>query len=476
MADHKLGVIVPYRLREEHIELFLQHITSYLTLNNIRYEIIVINQDSAKQFNRGMLLNIGYTYAKKLKCDYLVFHDVDMLPIEADYSYSEYPVHLATDFVLELDEKKREIFDEYFGGVTIFPIETFEQINGYSNKYWGWGYEDTDLLLRCRYHGIKLKNLKIKNRGKNGKFLRFNGIDSMVRVKNNIDYSSSMTLFISFYPDKLFLDHTKRSDEFTIFSVPGWDFAISYTSFSRYNFCIFDTNHNALFVNSEMKTNYKTNIVVTIDLNDKNIKVYQDGNLIGEKLEFKRLYFYRKEPYFYLGVGNPNRKVIPNYFIGYFESFAYFDEVLDESEIIELSTNEIYSLRRNFGDYKSCDSLKCYFDSNHISKDYKLIDLSNNKNDGEIFNCEVVEKEFDEYTEILVPHRRKSLFKSLKHEENGFTGSGWKDQATRWNQLRYHNEVSENIETIKNDGLSDLVFHEHGRVRMNKITHVNVGI
>jgi hypothetical protein len=34
-----------------------------------------------------------------------------------------------------------------------------------------------------------------------------------------------------------------------------------------------------------------------------------------------------------------------------------------------------------------------------------------------------------------------SLFKSLKHDENGFLGNKWKDQATRWNQLRFQNEV-----------------------------------
>ena len=75
-----------------------------------------------------------------------------------------------------------------------------------------------------------------------GKFLKMNGIDSMIQVQNIIDYNSSMTLFVSFYPDKLQLNHTKDSDEFTIFSIPGWDFAICYNSFSRYNFCVFDND------------------------------------------------------------------------------------------------------------------------------------------------------------------------------------------------------------------------------------------
>ena len=141
----KLGIIVPYRNRPDQLEVFIEHMETYLADKDLRYEIFIVDQDNAKQFNRGILLNIGYIYAKKIRCNYLVFHDVDMLPVDVDYSYSDIPLHLATDFILEEDEKDREVFEEYFGGVTMFPIETFEKINGYSNKYWAWGYEDTDL-------------------------------------------------------------------------------------------------------------------------------------------------------------------------------------------------------------------------------------------------------------------------------------------------------------------------------------------
>jgi hypothetical protein len=138
--SHKLAVIVPYRLREEHLKVFIEKITEHLNKQEIEFELIVVNQDNAKQFNRGMLLNIGYRYAKKLKCDYLVFHDVDMVPLEVDYSYSDVPLHLATNFVDDEGTESGLPFDEYFGGVTMFPIETFENITGFSNKSWGWGY------------------------------------------------------------------------------------------------------------------------------------------------------------------------------------------------------------------------------------------------------------------------------------------------------------------------------------------------
>ena len=152
--NKKLGVIVPYRNREEHLKVFLKKTTKYLNARKIDYEIIVVHQDDAKLFNRGMLLNIGFKIAESYECDYVVFHDVDMIPLIVDYSYSDIPLHLATDFITKNGEKKREMFDQYFGGVTMITMEDFEKINGYSNKYWGWGYEDDDLLVIDKPAGI----------------------------------------------------------------------------------------------------------------------------------------------------------------------------------------------------------------------------------------------------------------------------------------------------------------------------------
>lgn len=470
----KLGVIVPYRDREYHLKEFLLVIEDYLVKKGINYEIIIVNQDRAKQFNRGMLLNIGFKYAMKLKCDYVVFHDVDMLPVDVDYSYSETPLHLATDFELEEGEKEREIFDQYFGGVTMFSMDAFIKIDGYSNKYWAWGYEDTDLLLRCDRKGIELDTLHLKNHGRKGKTLKFNGNNAYVEFNNIINFNNNSTLFISFYPDKLFLNHEKVSDEFTVFSVPGWDFAICYNSFSRYNFCAFDSTHNALYVNSIIKPNYKTNMTIVLDRLDNKIKVYQDGIFIGETPTYKKLYFYKKEKKCFLGVGNPDREVIPNFFRGNIDCFAYYDNVLSDEEIIAISHNETSLLTSDFGDYKSSNSLITYYDANFI-ENYQLVDLVGGNN-GKIKNCEIIESNFDDYTRVKIPYRRKSTFKSLSHEENGFMGNKWKDQATRWNQLRFHNEVSLNNELLNNDGLSTLTFHVHGEHKENKVTQINVGI
>jgi len=200
--SHKLGIIVPYRNRYPQLIQFKTHLKNYLSDKNIKYELIVVEQDNGNAFNRGKLLNIGFIYAKKLRCDYVVFHDVDMLPIDVDYSYYDIPLHMATE-LLTTYKFKRIVFDEYFGGVTLFPVEYFEQVNGYSNKYWGWGYEDTELLFRCQQEKIPLNTKEIQQKGGNVATLKFNGVNSYVESNNIFDFKYKNTIFISFFPDEI---------------------------------------------------------------------------------------------------------------------------------------------------------------------------------------------------------------------------------------------------------------------------------
>jgi hypothetical protein len=467
--NKKLGVIIPYRHRIEHLNVFQRSIVEYLNRRDIQHEIIIVNQDDSKQFNRGMLLNIGYKYAKSLKCDYVVFHDVDLVPISVDYSYSEYPIHLATS---KMDEKSGEIskpFDQYFGGVTMFPIRDFKKINGYSNKYWGWGFEDDDLFLRCERKDFPTDEISLKNMRINHQSLFFNGEDSFVRAKNNIDISKDLTIFASFFPSELLYDWEKDLDIFTVFSLPGYDTAISYNSFKRYNFITFDDRENPFYVNSGIKTNYLTNVCVTLDSKNKKIKFYQDGEFIGEASGYKKLRSYEKERYFFIGAGDPKRKGDPNFFKGYIDSFAVIEEVISEDEIKKIS------LSYNFSKYKG-SSLKVHYDSEKI-ENYKLVDLSGNGNDGSIFKCEIKKVNIPQFKKIKIPKRRESLFKSLKHEESGFFENKWKDKATRWNQLRFHNEVcNETSEPFESDGISNLKYTKWGIEKVENITKITVGI
>ena len=125
----------------------------YLDKHNVLHTIYIVEQDDAKPFNRAKLLNVGYLQADT-DHDYFVFHDVDMLPQDVDYSYEENPTHLAaaaSQFNYALP------YQGYFGGVTMFSRKSFERVNGYSNEYWGWGAEDDDILWRCNLAKLQVQ-------------------------------------------------------------------------------------------------------------------------------------------------------------------------------------------------------------------------------------------------------------------------------------------------------------------------------
>ena len=145
----KLAVIVPYRNRGEHLKAFMPYMEKSLTEEKVPFDIFIIEQYDDKPFNRAKLLNAGFNEAKEY--DYFAFHDVDMLPVDSDYSYPDGPTHLSS----EVEQFNWGLpYDGYFGGVTLFDKESFLKINGYSNEYWGWGAEDDDIIHRCMIKNI----------------------------------------------------------------------------------------------------------------------------------------------------------------------------------------------------------------------------------------------------------------------------------------------------------------------------------
>jgi len=149
MQKERLAIIVPYRDRKANMKKFLPYMENYI--KNIDYKIFIIEQANELPFNRAILLNIGFNEAKDY--DYFCFHDIDMLPIESDYSFRPNVTHLA---------EKVEQFNWrlptpiYVGGVTMFDKQSFLKINGYCNQFWGWGYEDDEIWYRCELANVPL--------------------------------------------------------------------------------------------------------------------------------------------------------------------------------------------------------------------------------------------------------------------------------------------------------------------------------
>jgi len=139
----KLSIVIPYRDRGNALNQIIPSLHEYVSKQVSNYEILVMEQDNNKPFNKGLLNNVGVT---QNQADYYCFHDVDLLPIISDYSYPAMPSHISShcsqfNYV--------NIPDKIMGGVILFNKNDYLKVNGYSNEYNGWGKEDDDLYERC---------------------------------------------------------------------------------------------------------------------------------------------------------------------------------------------------------------------------------------------------------------------------------------------------------------------------------------
>lgn len=153
-ARHKVAVIIPYRDRVHHLAIFLNHVHPMLQRQQVDYAIFVVEQAGSGKFNRAMLMNVGALEAlRQYRFSCFIFHDVDLLP-EDDrnlYNCPEQPRHMS----IAIDVMKYKLpYNDIFGGVSAMTVDQFRAVNGFSNKFWGWGGEDDDMSNRIKFHGF----------------------------------------------------------------------------------------------------------------------------------------------------------------------------------------------------------------------------------------------------------------------------------------------------------------------------------
>ncbi|XP_050049413.1 beta-1,4-N-acetylgalactosaminyltransferase bre-4-like isoform X1 [Dermacentor andersoni] len=146
---HRVAILVPYRDRAKHLQLFIFNIHRFMSRQQIEYGVYIIEQADTSAFNRAKLFNVGFVESTALY-DYecFVFHDVDLLPIDDHnlYTCPEQPRHMC----VTIDGVSGVFYPTIFGGVSALTKEQFLRVNGYSNMYWGWGAEDDDMSERLR--------------------------------------------------------------------------------------------------------------------------------------------------------------------------------------------------------------------------------------------------------------------------------------------------------------------------------------
>lgn len=148
-----LGVVIPFRDRHEHLQVLLPELESQLESQRIDYRIAIVEQEQGRPFNPGKIRNIGAALLAEYSA-YYCFHDVDNIPVHANYAAANYPLRLVSAW--SETEREFDVFGHYayFSGAITILKEQFLQTNGYPNNYWGWGHEDEVFHFRTLLSGL----------------------------------------------------------------------------------------------------------------------------------------------------------------------------------------------------------------------------------------------------------------------------------------------------------------------------------
>jgi len=459
----KLGVCVPYRNREAHLKEFVPTIGKYLESQGIEYCMYFGHQTDDKLFNRGAMKNIAAKHAFEDGCDYIVWHDIDMVPEEGcDYSYpTENPRHIATQ-ISQMDYELK--YEEYFGGAIIFTKEQVEKTNGYSNDYWDWGMEDDDLFWRCVLEGYA-NDTYMDFDGKNKEFLRFNGKDSFVeipstrKIRNITTREHTVSVLVRAQqqeekvPIYLIGDDERRFVEYPIFRRPGYDWGLSYNNSRAYTTQLWNNEGEHLYQWMKRYENIWTWITMVVD--EGKIHLYMNGKESDARWgtgTASPQYFqghlkrYGNTP-FYLGTTTSVSDTdISKWFKGDIADLKVWNRALSKEEVSELSNNP------------ANDGLSLHYDF----KDGLVLDKTNNGGDGIIHNCEFLQEDIKiPYT--TVPHRVPGRMFCLEHEDEGLIKEGgsmkWKKgETTARNERRYIRQMQQGDWDYKSDGMNSLKY------------------
>ena len=457
----KLGVCVPYRNREAHLKEFIPRVGKFLEERGIEYAMYFGHQVDDKLFNRGAMKNIAAEQAFKDGCDYIVWHDIDMIPEDdnCDYSFPEdNPRHIA----IHISKTNYHLkYADYFGGAVIFSKEQVEKTNGYSNDYWDWGMEDDDLFWRCVLEGYT--DINYVDYEKTKTFLRFNGENSYVKIptsptlKDLTHTSHTVSILVRAFhqenkmPIYLIGAEDKKFVEYPIFRRPGYDYGISYNNSRAYTLMLWDMFNKPLYQWMKRYENQWTWVTFTVDAHKREVRTYLNGiesqAASGTGTDSPASFVGGLKKYntdYYLGLSFFADKSDPaKHFKGDIAKLMIWDNCLDEEKIVDSFNNTV------------SDNLILDYD---FSNEKLLKDQTGNKNNALVSNCELLE-EIVKIPHTIIPHRTPGRMECLEHVDEGFVEGKWaKGQTTAKNEYRYIMGMQQGKINHKKDGMSTLKY------------------
>jgi Glycosyl transferase family 90/N-terminal domain of galactosyltransferase/N-terminal region of glycosyl transferase group 7 len=158
-------ILVPFREQvEQQRGKQLAKFMKAMKTNHPDWDVLVIEQsDDGKKFNRGALLNVGTKLAEAKGSKYVVFHDVDLIPLAPLLPYysaiPQKPIHIAKAWTTKYDSPT------FLGGVLSMSMDDVKKVNGFPNNFWGWGGEDDALRNRIQAKGLQVWQPTIRGKG-----------------------------------------------------------------------------------------------------------------------------------------------------------------------------------------------------------------------------------------------------------------------------------------------------------------------
>lgn len=167
----RLAILVPFRDRFDELVMFVPYMSKFLANQRIGpFRIYILNQSNKYRFNRGALANVGFQLTK-VQSDYIAIHDIDLIPINTNLSYAypdSGPYHLTSP-----EYHPQYNYDKYFGGILLIKKEHFQLVNGFSNRYFGWGLEDDEFYTRVVAAKLPIQRPQNLTTNRNNTFLHF---------------------------------------------------------------------------------------------------------------------------------------------------------------------------------------------------------------------------------------------------------------------------------------------------------------
>jgi hypothetical protein len=445
--SHKLGICIPYRNRKEHIDRLIPHLSTHLTNQGIDHTFYVGHQIDDKLFNRGSMKNIAAHYAFEDGCDYIAWHDVDMLTygeegqILGDYSYpEETPIHIAT----KLSKYNYGLgYDQYFGGVVLFTKKQAYVTNGYSNEYWDWGQEDDDLFWRCYFENYTTGRIIKTEKGK--LIATFNGDDSAIYAPTNREISSCLhndhTITLTFSADQqedkvpiwLVGDENKQFVEYPLFRKDGsWTWGLSFNNSRAVTMTVFDRTNMRHYNWAKRFEGMWTQVTVSYNSEEQNMYFYVNDELISQMNGIKQ------------NIPFPIREQLKTH-----DAIKPF--------ILGFCPHVNTRFKGKISDFKIYN--KFFNNINDVYKNTENIVLDVNMNSGHIINQNVnLSIEDIEIVENIIPYRREGSFYCLPHVDEGFMNGKWaKGETTARNEKRFVTEMQQGKINYKEDGLNKIL-------------------